>query len=71
MAQQEESRVSPHQVIPSKEWDKIDASRKCMHCGASFIGRCPSCLRFVCQNQNCTAIHEIKCVPIKIEENKG
>lgn len=46
-----------------KEWDKIDATKKCMHCGQETIGRCPDCLRFVCWKQNCMAGHPGQCKP--------
>lgn len=61
--------VMPQKVSPS-EWDKIDSTKKCMHCGQETIGRCPECLRFVCWKQNCSGVHEHQCKPIKVEPDK-
>lgn len=63
MAGNPEEVVPAGKRIPMKEWDKIDATKKCMHCGQETIGRCPECLRFVCWKQNCMAGHPGQCKP--------
>lgn len=52
-----------------EKWDKIDNSKKCTHCGAECISRCPHCLKYLCLKQACGTIHENGCPQYKESTN--